>query len=248
MDGRAREESRHIPRQRRPATKERGANPRKGITPSGRNTSWNWCACAILPIQHKVDLQHSTFLLLTYCRCLFIKVCVENFQNLGRSMSYAFSIAMHCVCLQAGRPKWVRAQDPKHRINYARPKIIAPFCFHPVSCTQTLKTHISQGKLPMFWGSWCAGDWVETKWAVILFCCGYCIHQCRIFLWPRKIVVGQGNPTDFGISESWADWVESHVSIYKSINFDLHMVFAWNTYLEILFQIIHTRKSKQNES
>jgi hypothetical protein len=27
----------------------------------------------------------------------------------------------HFVCLQAGRPKWVRAQDPKHRINCARP-------------------------------------------------------------------------------------------------------------------------------
>jgi hypothetical protein len=40
-------------------------------------------------------------LLLMYCRCLF-KVCVENFQNLERSMSYAFSIAMHCVCLQGG--------------------------------------------------------------------------------------------------------------------------------------------------
>jgi hypothetical protein len=55
-----------------------------------------------------------------YCRCLF-KISVENFQNIERSMSYAFSIAMHCVCLQAGRLKWVRAQDPKHRINYARP-------------------------------------------------------------------------------------------------------------------------------
>jgi hypothetical protein len=31
-----------------------------------------------MPTQHKVDFQHSTFLLLyTYCRCLF-KVCVEN--------------------------------------------------------------------------------------------------------------------------------------------------------------------------
>jgi hypothetical protein len=39
-----------------------------------------------LPTQHKDDFQHST--LLTYCRCLF-KVCVENFQNLERSMSYA---------------------------------------------------------------------------------------------------------------------------------------------------------------
>jgi hypothetical protein len=54
------------------------------------------------------------------CRGLF-KICVENFQNLERSMSYAFSIAMHCVCLQAGRPKWVRTQEPKHRINYAQP-------------------------------------------------------------------------------------------------------------------------------
>jgi hypothetical protein len=52
----------------------------------------------VLPTQHKVDFQHSTF-----------KVCVEKFQNLERSMSYAFSIAMHCVCLQAGGPKWVRA-------------------------------------------------------------------------------------------------------------------------------------------
>jgi hypothetical protein len=77
----------------------------------------------VLPTQHKVDFQHSTFQLLTYCRCL-LKVCVENFQNLERSMSYAFSIAMHCVCLQAGRPKWVHAQDPKHRINYARPNIV----------------------------------------------------------------------------------------------------------------------------
>jgi hypothetical protein len=36
--------------------------------------------------------------------CLF-KVCVDNFQNLETSISYA----------------WVRAQDLKHRINYARP-------------------------------------------------------------------------------------------------------------------------------
>jgi hypothetical protein len=38
-------------------------------------------------------------------------------------MSYAFSIAMHCVCLQAGRPKCARAQDPKHRITYVRPNL-----------------------------------------------------------------------------------------------------------------------------
>jgi hypothetical protein len=48
-----------------------------------------------LPTQHKVDFQHSTFLLLTYCRCLF-KVCVENYQNLERSTSYAFSIVYVC--------------------------------------------------------------------------------------------------------------------------------------------------------
>jgi hypothetical protein len=82
-----------------------------------------WPPVCVLPTQHKVDFQHSTFLLLTYCRCLF-EVCVENFQNLESSMSYAFSIAMHCVCLQAGRPKWVHVQDPKHRINYARPNAV----------------------------------------------------------------------------------------------------------------------------
>jgi hypothetical protein len=49
----------------------------------------------VLPTQHKVDFQHSTFLLLAYCRCLF-KVCVENFQNLERSMSYAFFIVYVC--------------------------------------------------------------------------------------------------------------------------------------------------------
>jgi hypothetical protein len=46
-----------------------------------------------LPTQHKVDFQHSTFLLLMYCRRLF-KVCDENFKNFERSMSYAFSIAL----------------------------------------------------------------------------------------------------------------------------------------------------------
>jgi hypothetical protein len=35
--------------------------------------------------QHKLDFQHSTFLKL--------KFCVENFHNLEKSMSYAFSIS-----------------------------------------------------------------------------------------------------------------------------------------------------------
>jgi hypothetical protein len=33
---------------------------------------------------------------------------------------------------------------------------MVPFCFHPVSRTQTLKTHISPGKLHAFRGSGCA--------------------------------------------------------------------------------------------
>jgi hypothetical protein len=62
-----------------------------------------------LPTEHKVDFQHSTLLLLMYCRCLF-KVCVDNFQNFERSMSYIVHVCIfHCVCLQDGRPKWVRA-------------------------------------------------------------------------------------------------------------------------------------------
>jgi hypothetical protein len=80
-------------------------------------------ACA-LPTQHKVDFQHSTFLLLTFVD-VCLKFVLRIFKILNeRSMSSAFSIAMHCICLQAGRPKWVCAQDPKHRINYARPKKI----------------------------------------------------------------------------------------------------------------------------
>jgi hypothetical protein len=47
-------------------------------------------ACA-LPTQHKVNFQHSR----PYIS--IVDVCVENFQNLERSMSYAFSIAMHCM-------------------------------------------------------------------------------------------------------------------------------------------------------
>jgi hypothetical protein len=39
----------------------------------------------VLPTQHRVDFQHSTFLLVMYCRCLF-KVCVENYKNLERSV------------------------------------------------------------------------------------------------------------------------------------------------------------------
>jgi hypothetical protein len=56
----------------------------------------------VLSKQHKVYFQHSAFLLLTYCRCLF-KVCVENFQNLERSMSYAFSIVYRYVCKLGGQ-------------------------------------------------------------------------------------------------------------------------------------------------
>jgi hypothetical protein len=44
-------------------------------------------------------------------------------------MSYAFSIAMHCVCLQSGRPKWMHAQDLKHRINDAWPNNIDFRCY-----------------------------------------------------------------------------------------------------------------------
>jgi hypothetical protein len=65
--------------------------------------------------------QHNTKLIFNTVHFYVFKVCVENFQNRESSMSYAYSIAMHCVCLQAGRPKWVCAQDPKHRINYAWP-------------------------------------------------------------------------------------------------------------------------------
>jgi hypothetical protein len=70
-----------------------------------------------LPTQHKVDFQHSKFLLLTYWRCL-LKVYEDHFQNLERSMSYAFSIVY--VCKLGGQNGC--APDPKHRINYARPK------------------------------------------------------------------------------------------------------------------------------
>jgi hypothetical protein len=42
-------------------------------------------ACA-LPTQHKLDFQHSTFL-------LWLKFCGENFHNLKKSMICAFSIS-----------------------------------------------------------------------------------------------------------------------------------------------------------
>jgi hypothetical protein len=46
-----------------------------------------------LPTQHKVDFQHSTFLLLTYCRCL-LKVCVENFKILKDQRAMHFPLCM----------------------------------------------------------------------------------------------------------------------------------------------------------
>jgi hypothetical protein len=72
-----------------------------------------------LPTQHKVDFKHSTFLLLTYCRCLS-KVCVENFPNLERSMSYAFSIVY--VCKLGGQNGCARRarniESITHALNY----------------------------------------------------------------------------------------------------------------------------------
>jgi hypothetical protein len=57
----------------------------------------------VLPTQHKVDFQHAT--LLMYCRYLF-KVCVDNFQNFERSMSFAFSILY--VCKLGGQNRCAR--------------------------------------------------------------------------------------------------------------------------------------------
>jgi hypothetical protein len=72
--------------------------------------------------------QHNTKLIFNtvhfYCLRI-VNVCstlvLRIFKILKDQWAMHFPLQCNCVCLQAGRPKWVRAQDLKHRINYVRP-------------------------------------------------------------------------------------------------------------------------------
>jgi hypothetical protein len=78
---------------------------------SGPLASWNWCTRTT---NTKLIFNTVHF----DCLCI-VDVCLKFVLRIFKILKDRW--VMHCVCLQAGRPKWVRAQDPKHRINYARP-------------------------------------------------------------------------------------------------------------------------------
>jgi hypothetical protein len=87
---------------------------------SGSLDFWNWCVRATN--RHNTKLIFNTVHF--YCLCI-VDVCLMFVLRIFKILKdqWAMHSPLQCIVyvLQAGMPKWVRAQDPKHRINYARP-------------------------------------------------------------------------------------------------------------------------------
>jgi hypothetical protein len=85
--------------------------------------------------QHKIDFQHSVFLLKISTKSL----CWELKKNFGKhflKMDELCTCIFHLSCWQPETSKWVRTLDPKQIINYARPWALP--CWERVSSSENI--------------------------------------------------------------------------------------------------------------